>query len=164
MRGEEDESAAPVTQVNVEGEVYLPDEYIAGADQKMNLYRRISRLQNTADLDALEDELLDRFGPIPPAANRLLASVRLRLLGKALGVEWIRVSETDARVSFPAGSIPRLAELRDAFADRQIAVEIRRMEPVSLGFVSIGREPLLPLFVANLALWADSRLRAEDNI
>jgi transcription-repair coupling factor (superfamily II helicase) len=164
MKGGEEESAVPAPQVDVEGEAFLPDEYIAGADQKMNLYRRISRLESTAELDALEEELRDRFGPIPQAANRLLASVRLRLLGTALAVERIHVSETNARVSFRAGSIPRLAELSDAFADRQIAVEVRRLEPVSLVFASVGREPMLPLFVASLTLWADSRLRAEDNI
>ena len=152
MRGEEDESAAPVTQVNVEGEAYLPDEYIAGADQKMNLYRRISRLQNTADLDALEDELLDRFGPIPPAAIRLLASVRLRLIGTRLGVEWLRVSDADARMNFGPDSVPRLALLRDALTDRQITVEVRRTQPLSLWLARAGVEPLLPTLVAALEL------------
>jgi transcription-repair coupling factor (superfamily II helicase) len=152
MRGEEDESAAPLTQVNVEGEAYLPDEYIAGADQKMNLYRRISRLQDTVDLDALEEELRDRFGPIPPAAIRLLASVRLRLLGTRLGIEWLRVSDADARMNFGPSSVPRLALLRDALTDRQIAVEVRRTQPLSLWLVRAGVEPLLPTLVAALEL------------
>jgi transcription-repair coupling factor (superfamily II helicase) len=152
MRGEEDESAAPATQVNVEGEAYLPDEYIAGADQKMNLYRRISRLQSTAELDAVEEELLDRFGPIPRAANRLLASVRLRLIGTRLGVEWLRVSEADARMNFGPDSVPRLALLRDALTDRQIAVEVRRTQPLSLRLVRAGVEPLLPTLVTALEL------------
>ena len=152
MRGEEDESTAPATQVNVEGEAYLPDEYIAGADQKMNLYRRISRLQDTAELDAVEDELLDRFGPIPPAASRLLASVRLRLVGTRLGVEWLRVSETDARMNFGPDSVPRLALLRDALTDRQIAVEVRRTHPISWRLVRARVEPHLPTLVAALEL------------
>jgi len=152
MRGEEEESTAAATQVNVEGEAYLPDEYIAGADQKMNLYRRISRLQSTAELDAVEEELLDRFGPIPPAASRLLASVRLRLIGTRLGVEWLRVSEADARMNFGPDSVPRLALLRDALTDRQIAVEVRRTQPLSLRLVRAGVEPLLPTLVAALEL------------
>ncbi len=163
IRGEEDKSAGPATQVSVEGEAYLPDEYIAGTDQKMHLYRMISSASTTAKLDSIEGELLDRFGPVPPAADRLLASVRLRLLGSGLGVEWIRISEREARMSFRAGSVPRLVELRDAFADRQIAVEVRRLEPVSLKFVSIGPEPMLPLFVASLALWADLRVRVKND-
>jgi transcription-repair coupling factor (superfamily II helicase) len=152
LQGEEDESSAPATQVNVEGEAYLPDEYIAGADQKMNLYRRIARLADTAELDAVEEELRDRFGPIPPAAERLLASVRLRVLGTRLGVEWLRVSETDARMNFGRDSVPRLALLRDALADRQIAVEVRRTQPLSLWLVRAGVEPLLPTLVAALEL------------
>ncbi|MBT8462720.1 MAG: transcription-repair coupling factor [Gemmatimonadetes bacterium] len=152
MRGEEEESAAPATQVNVEGEAYLPDQYIAGADQKMNLYRRISRLGDTAALNDLEDELRDRFGPIPTAANRLLASVRLRLLGTGLGVEWLRVSDSDARMNFGPRAVPRLALLRDALTDRQIAVEVRRTQPLSLRLARAGVEPLLPTLVAALEL------------
>jgi transcription-repair coupling factor (superfamily II helicase) len=152
LRGEEDDSLAPVTQVNVEGEAYLPDDYIAGADQKMNLYRRISRLASTADLDAVEEELRDRFGPIPAAASRLLGSVRLRLLGTRLGVEWLRVSDGDARMNFARDSVPRLALLRDALTDRQIAVEVRRTQPLSLWLARAGVEPLLPTLVAALEL------------
>jgi transcription-repair coupling factor (superfamily II helicase) len=152
LRGEEDDSLAPVTQVNVEGEAYLPDDYIAGADQKMNLYRRISRLVSTADLDAVEEELRDRFGPIPAAASRLLGSVRLRLLGTRLGVEWLRVSDGDARMNFARDSVPRLALLRDALTDRQIAVEVRRTQPLSLWLARAGVEPLLPTLVAALEL------------
>jgi len=155
LRGEEDESSAPVTQVNVEGEAYLPDDYISGADQKMNLYRRISRLENTADLDAVEEELEDRFGPIPPAAEKLLASIRLRLLGSRIGVKWLRVSDSDARMNFGHDVVPRLALLRDALADRQIAVEVRRTHPLSLWLARAGVEPLLPTLVAALELLQD---------
>ncbi|MCL7972676.1 MAG: transcription-repair coupling factor, partial [marine benthic group bacterium] len=152
MRGEEDESAVPSTQVNVQGEAFLPDEYVAGSDQKMHLYRKISRLQSPEDLDALEDEMRDRFGAVPPPALRLLASVRLRLLGSRLGVEWLRVSEGDARMNFAPNAIPRLSLLSDALADRQIAVEVRRTQPLSLRLVRAGVEPLLPTLVAALEL------------
>ena len=152
LKGEEEDGTAPATQVNLEGEAYLPDDYIAGADQKMHLYRTISRLNDTATLDAVEEELRDRFGPIPPAAGRLLASVRLRLLGTRLGVEWLRLSDSDARMNFRADSVPRLALLRDAFTDRQIAVEVRRTQPLSLWLVRAGVEPLLPTLIGALEL------------
>ncbi|MCK5482183.1 MAG: hypothetical protein KAJ13_00720, partial [Gemmatimonadetes bacterium] len=152
LKGEEDDETAPATQVNVEGEAYLPDDYISGSDEKMHLYRMISRLNDTATLDAVEEELRDRFGPIPPAASRLLASVRLRLLGTRLGVEWLRLSDSDARMNFRADSVPRLALLRDAFTDRQIAVEVRRTQPLSLWLARAGVEPLLPTLVAALEL------------
>ena len=152
MRGEEDESAAPATQVNVQGEAYLPDEYVAGSDQKMHIYRKISRLQSPAELVALEEELRDRFGALPSPAVRLLASVRLRLLGSRLGVEWLRVSEEDARMNFGPSAVPRLSLLSDALADRQIAVEVRRTQPLSLRLVRAGVEPLLPTLVAALEL------------
>ena len=94
----------------------------------------------------------DRFGTTPPAAERLLASVRLRLLGTRLGVEWLRVSDANARMNFGAEAVPRLAALRDALTDRQIAVEVRRTQPLSLWLARAGVEPLLPTLVAALEL------------
>jgi len=151
MKGEE-EPASSSTQVNVEGELYLPDDYVAGSEQKLNLYRRISRIGATAEIDELEEELRDRFGPLPPPVERLLASVRLRLLGGRLGVEWLRVSDRDARMNFGPDSVPRLAALRDALTDRQIAVEVRRTQPLSLRLSRAGVEPLLPTLVAALEI------------
>jgi transcription-repair coupling factor (superfamily II helicase) len=152
LRGDLPEERAPPTQVNVEGEAYLPDDYIAGSDQKMHLYRRISKIQSADDLRALEEEMRDRFGPVPAPAERLLASARLRLLGTTLGVEWLRVSGRDARMSFRADAIPRLKSLRDALADRQITVEVRRTQPLSLSLARGGVEPLLPTLVDALEL------------
>jgi transcription-repair coupling factor (superfamily II helicase) len=152
LQGEPEEERAPSTQVSIEGESYLPEEYIAGSDEKMHLYRRISRIASLTDLDDLEDEMIDRFGPLPDGARRLLASSRLRLLGTQLGVEWLRVSEADARMNFRPEAVPRLDVLRNAFADRQIAVEVRRTQPLSLLFARAGVEPLLPTLVEALEL------------
>ena len=55
-------------------------------------------------------------------------------------------------MNFGAGSVPRLALLSDALTDRQIAVEVRRTQPLSLRLVRAGVEPLLPTLVAALEL------------
>ncbi|MEJ2371965.1 MAG: DEAD/DEAH box helicase, partial [Gemmatimonadales bacterium] len=80
LKGEGDPERAATTRIAVEGEAYLPDDYILDAEQKMHLYRRISRIEERADVDELESELRDRFGPLPEAALRLLGSIRLKLL------------------------------------------------------------------------------------
>ena len=156
LRGEEAESEPPQAQVSVEGEAYLPDDYVAGTEQKMHLYRRISGARRIDELDELEEEMRDRFGKPPDPARRLLTSVRLRILGTSLGVEWIRVSAKDARINFRATAVPRLRVLRDEFADRQIAVEIKRMEPLCLWFVQAGVEPLPGALTEVLEVLAES--------
>jgi len=156
LRDGSDTEERAATQVAVEGETYLPDEYILDSEQKMHLYRRISRLEGLEETEDLSSELRDRFGPLPEAAARLLGSIRLKLLGRKLGVEWIRVGGRSARIVFAADAVPRLAVLGDAFSDRQLHVEVRRSQPLSLVLRRGGAEPLLETLIEALSLLAST--------
>ncbi len=147
--------AGAATNVSVTGSAYLPDQYIVDPEQKMHLYRRVSRIREPSEVDDLAEELRDRFGPVPAEAKRLLAAARLKLLGSALGVEWIQVAEDRVRINFREDAVPRLTVLRDAFADRQLEVEVRRPNPLSLVLHRAGVEPLLPTLTDALTMLAD---------
>lgn len=116
----------------------------------MNLYRRLSRITDISELDDLEQEIRDRFGPLPDPAIRLLTAGRLKLLAADLQLEWLRIADRTARLNFAAGASPPLRRLSDAFGDRQIAVEVRRTHPLSLALSQAGVEPLLPTLVEAL--------------
>ncbi len=148
-----DEKAVPA-QVSVEGEALLPDDYVAGSDQKLHLYRRLARAEDNEEIAALRAEMQDRFGPVPAAADRWLDAARIKLLAGQLGIEWAAVSDRTARLNFRADAVPRLTRLSRAFADRQITVEVRRTQPLSLRLVRGGVEPLAPTLVEALELLA----------
>jgi transcription-repair coupling factor (superfamily II helicase) len=150
LRGTEDEEPAADVQVSIDGEAYFPDDYVAGEQQKMNLYRRLARVGDIAELDDLEDEIRDRFGPLPEPAGRLLTGARLKILAANLQLEWLRISDRTARLNFASSASPPLRRLSDAFADRQIMVEVRRTHPLSLALSQAGVEPLLPTLVEAL--------------
>lgn len=65
--------------IQLPGETLLPDEYIPDLRWKVDLYRRLTRVETHAQIDDLRAELEDRFGPLPAAAQRLLELARLRL-------------------------------------------------------------------------------------
>ncbi|MDE2878053.1 transcription-repair coupling factor [Candidatus Palauibacter soopunensis] len=153
LKGESSDPA-PRARVSVDGESFLPDAYVAGSPVKMHLYRRLSRLTKWEEVKAFRAELEDRFGRLPPPAARLLAAAELRILGAAVGADWIRASDDDARISFEATASPRLRLLTNALADRQLHVEVRRLEPLSLILRRAGTEPLLPLLVEALGILA----------
>jgi len=164
LRGTEDEASPADVQVSIDGEAYLPDDYIAGEQQKMNLYRRLSRVASPAELDDLEAELRDRFGPLPDPARRLLTAARLKLLAGGLKIEWLRISDTSARLNFAPQASPRLRRLADAFGDRQVAVEVRRTHPLSLSLSRAGVEPLLPTLVEALERLSDAPVSDEIKV
>ncbi|MCG8467364.1 MAG: transcription-repair coupling factor [Gemmatimonadetes bacterium] len=155
LKGEGDGDPVGI-RVAVEGESFLPDPYVSETQQKMHLYRRLSRLKEWDEVTDLREELRDRFGPLPDPARRLLDAAELRILGGMIGAEWVRASDDDARITFREDASPRLGLLKNALADRQLNVEVRRLQPLSLVLWRAGAEPLLPTLVEALGLLAEA--------
>jgi transcription-repair coupling factor (superfamily II helicase) len=65
---------------------HLSAEYVPGERLRLDLYRRLADVATQSDVDAIEAELLDRFGPLPEEAQVLLKVAALRAQAKALGV------------------------------------------------------------------------------
>lgn len=70
-------------------EMYLPDQYVPGASERMLLYRELDNIQTDEELDAYRQRLVDRFGPVPHEGEELMQVVLLRRLGRSLGCERI---------------------------------------------------------------------------
>jgi transcription-repair coupling factor (superfamily II helicase) len=64
----------------------LPDDYVATVNQRLVLYKRLASCRDEDEVDRIRDELLDRFGSLPPVAENLLSVIRLKILARRLGV------------------------------------------------------------------------------
>lgn len=140
-KGEEVEEY-PDPDVSLPGPAYLPEGYVGSSEQKLHLYRRLSRVRRRSDVDALAREMADRFGALPTEVERLLTGATLRLLGRRVGAERILVQNGTARLSFRPGVVPRVALLDAPLRQRQVEVEVRRMDPLSLVLSQRGSAPL----------------------
>src|SRR5207249_5906054 len=58
----------------------LPRDYVPGQKQKIEVYRRLSRVRKMDRLDDFRRELRDRYGPIPRAVEWLLRQAEVRIL------------------------------------------------------------------------------------
>jgi len=85
---------------------YLPDDYVGDAQQKMDLYRRLARIRRPEGCFRLRDEFQDRYGPLPPAVENLIAIQRLRVMAGAAGISEIRGSRTGLDFFFAGGQEP----------------------------------------------------------
>ena len=65
---------------------FIPESYVPASEQRMDLYRRIAALRTPEDRDELTDELLDRYGDLPPAVESLLSVALLRAAAMARGI------------------------------------------------------------------------------
>jgi transcription-repair coupling factor (superfamily II helicase) len=130
-------------EVSLDAPSYLPDEYVSIQEAKLDIYRRMSQMTEVAEVEALRDELRDRFGPLPPPAEAFLATTLLRITGGRLGVEGILVRGNEARVTFREAAAPRLRGLTAAFQEVQFQAEVRRTNPLSLKLTRLGGAGIL---------------------
>ena len=99
IHGNEAEPAAePEVQVAVSA--YIPETYISDEDLKMQFYQRLGECRQTVEILALEEEMADRFGPLPAPATALLDTITVRILGRQLRAHTVRTGRTLA-VTFP---------------------------------------------------------------
>ncbi|MEK9509428.1 transcription-repair coupling factor [Gemmatimonadota bacterium Y43] len=145
-----EEHAEP--EISLAGSAFLPEEYIPDPSQKLHLYRRLSKIRRSPEVEEMRSELVDRFGEMPPEVERLLDAATLRLLGKRLGIERILVRGRTARLNFRSGVVPRLQALQRPLSDRQVTVEVRRMSPLSLALTQQGAEPLTATLIQALSV------------
>jgi transcription-repair coupling factor (superfamily II helicase) len=81
----------------------IPENYVPEQDVRLNLYARLARLQEPRDIDALRDEIEDRFGALPEEVEQLIGLARLRPLCRRLGVARIEAGPQAIALSFRPG-------------------------------------------------------------
>ena len=83
-------------------EILLPASYVGSVSERIDLYRRLDMIKDPAKIKDFENEMTDRFGPMPPESKELLNVVRLRLLGMTLGLEKITIKNSRLTAYFPS--------------------------------------------------------------
>jgi transcription-repair coupling factor (superfamily II helicase) len=101
--GQEPDLDAPFSagcEVNLHTPALLPSEYCGDVHARLSLYKRLSSTKDIDDLMSIQEELIDRFGKLPDAAQALLATHKLRLLALTLGIQKIDASENQIMLHF----------------------------------------------------------------
>ena len=88
-------------QVDTDLTLLFPDRYIGNNSERLRLYRILDGVSSEEGLAAFEEELMDRFGPIPPETAELLNVVRLRWMAMKLGFEKIILKKNRMLIHFP---------------------------------------------------------------
>ena len=78
------------TQIDLDVDAYIPDYYIMNEMQKLDIYKRITAIEDKAEYQDMKDELLDRFGEVPVCADNLLRIAMLKAAAHRLGVDEIK--------------------------------------------------------------------------
>ena len=139
------------SDVSIDVAAYLPDDYVASKDAKLDIYRRLTTMTEAAEIEALREEIRDRFGPLPPEAHPFFTTALLRVLGGKGGVETIAVRGDEARITFKGSVVPSMKGISAAFHEVQFQAEVRRAHPLSLKLTRLGGAKILDGLVRALA-------------
>ncbi len=90
----------------ITADAFIPDDYVPTAMQKMTLYRRISGVADTDEVDELRDEMRDRFGAPPMPVQRLLEIMRIRALAGEAGLSALAAGKSGISAAFAPGRAP----------------------------------------------------------
>ena len=78
---------------------HLDAAYVTGERLRLDLYRRLADVRNREDVDAIEEELKDRFGALPQEAQTLLGVAALRAFAKSISLREVVAQGKFVRLS-----------------------------------------------------------------
>jgi transcription-repair coupling factor (superfamily II helicase) len=74
-------------EINVPMSCGFPEDYIESVEQRLTIYRRLSRISQISDIKDMQRELTDRYGRLPQAAENMLLKIMLRVYCISAGVQ-----------------------------------------------------------------------------
>ncbi len=101
--GKEPDLLAPLsvtTEINLHAPALLPDDYCGDVHLRLSFYKKLATAKNVEQIDRLLEEIVDRFGKLPPQAQTLIDVHRLRVLARPYGVVKVDAAPTVIHITF----------------------------------------------------------------
>ncbi len=111
-------SRLPPPSIDLPLAAYIPDEYVADLNTRLELYQSLANLETVAQVEALAGEFSDRFGAMPPEVENLLYALRIKIQAAKAGIESISTHDGQIIVKRFQGLQFDRQKLEQAFKDR----------------------------------------------
>ncbi|MDN6511785.1 MAG: transcription-repair coupling factor [Acidipropionibacterium jensenii] len=109
FRGDKAEEE-PEMRIELPVDANLPVDYVESERLRLEMYKRLAEVRSDQEVDAIRDELLDRYGPLPETVEALLGVARFRLLCRAHGIR--EVVPTGSSIRFSPLHLPESRAMR----------------------------------------------------
>ena len=94
----------PPCDISIMTDAYFPAEWIADIDTRITHYVRLARAGDVDAVEALRDEMEDRFGNIPSVAQSLFELTEIRIMARELGISRIQAGPKAIALTLPLPS------------------------------------------------------------
>jgi transcription-repair coupling factor (superfamily II helicase) len=103
--GKEPDLLSPLsatTDINLHAPALLPSDYCGDVHLRLSFYKKLATAKTPDQIDGLLEEIVDRFGKLPPQAQTLIDVHRLRVLSQPYGVVKVDAAPSVIQISFRA--------------------------------------------------------------
>jgi transcription-repair coupling factor (superfamily II helicase) len=111
---------------------YLPAEYVPQERERLNLYRKMANVSTLDEVANLQDELRDRFGPLPTPVFNLLRVLKIRVYLLQARLRGITKSESEVLIRLKPGDRFEDADTSSAYARLSGDHDRRALQHISL--------------------------------
>jgi transcription-repair coupling factor (superfamily II helicase) len=147
LKGEEVQRQFVDPEINLQVKGYIPKNYIPCLNQRLDVYRRLQLLDNLDDYNAINREMIDRYGRFPESIEKLLFLVEIKTICRILHIKRVYIVNGDVRF------------------------DVERTTPISLGEISGSLEAGF-VFVSEFCLglnlkrknWKEDMLSIADHL
>jgi transcription-repair coupling factor (superfamily II helicase) len=86
--------------IDTDMEILIPDSYVESIQERLNLYQELDNITLESKLQAFEEDMQDRFGPVPVPVKDLFCMIRCRWMAIKLGFEKMMLKDEKLRCYF----------------------------------------------------------------
>lgn len=89
LMGREPKEKEREVKIDLPINAYIPADYVADSSTRISLYQECSACKEINEIDEMEKNLVDRFGPLPETAQAFLILMHIKVLGQNIGLSHI---------------------------------------------------------------------------
>jgi transcription-repair coupling factor (superfamily II helicase) len=95
----ETEEISHECKLEIPVDAHLPETYVDSERLRLDIYRRLADVKDPLEIKPIEEELIDRFGPMPDVVNALIQVATLRASARKLGIKEMIQQGKNLRIS-----------------------------------------------------------------
>ena len=113
-------------ELTVENPGFIPDDYVPDPGQRLELYKRLSAVENDDELQGVMGEIADRYGPLPADVLLLGELMGVKAIARGMGALALEISSTRVAVVLAEGNPMALPLVQTGFRklpDGRLAIQ-----------------------------------------
>jgi len=124
-------------EINAAMSVGFPDGYIESVEQRLTLYRRLSKITTVSDISDIQKELTDRYGKLPREAENMLLKIMLRVYCILAGVQRLDITPNTLTLCFSEEHRKKSLDSVSGVLKRMVHFEFIRKDSIQ---IQLGRK------------------------